>query len=225
MKLLLADDHTLFRDALVQFLERIAPDARVAVAKDMQGVFEIMAHDAAFDLVLLDFRMPGMDGLKGLEKLRKDYPDVPVALLSGLAEKTHVEKAMELGAAGFFPKTMSGRALLGGIQKILDGGHFIPIDHKTRQIMPSYYDDGSGGYTGSTSYDEAMHEVGETRLTPREKEVLSHLLNGASNREIAIALELQVVTIKLHVRGICRKLGARNRTQAALKAQHMGLLS
>lgn len=224
MRLLLADDHTLFREALSQFIERVDPGATVLVAQDMHEVMELMEGEILPDLIMLDLRMPGMDGLRGLEKLRQQYPEVPVALLSGLAEKTHVEQAMELGASGFFPKTMSGRAMLSGINKILEGGHFIPIDHNTNEIMPSYYD-GGGGYSGWAMHERGQEsfDVAKTRLTPRETEVLGYLLQGASNKEIASALELQVVTVKLHVRGICRKLGARNRTQAALKAQQMGL--
>lgn len=227
MRLLLADDHTLFRDALVQFIERAEPDAVVMLAKDMNEVMEIMEGGPELDLILLDLRMPGMDGLQGLKKLREDYQETPVALLSGMAERHHVEQAMDLGAAGYFSKTMSGRALLNGIRQVLQGENYVAMDHNSNRIMPSYYaGNDSAQKFAASDMEQGRYDIQNgTPLTPREKEVLSYLLKGSSNKDIARALDLQVVTIKLHVRGICRKLGAKNRTQAALKAQQMELIS
>jgi len=222
MRLLLADDHCLFRDALVQYIERAEPDAEIVLARDVHEVMEIMAQDDDMDLVLLDLRMPGMNDLQGLKKLRESWPEVPVAMISGLAEKVDVDRAMAMGAVGYFPKTLSGKALMNGIRQVLSGKIYLARDHNTNEVMPSHYDDSASankkpgvlvnaqsGIVGNENY----------RLTPRETEVLSHLLRGASNKEIARALDLQVVTVKLHVRSICRKMGVENRTQAALIAQ------
>ncbi|HEY8189751.1 MAG TPA: response regulator transcription factor [Micavibrio sp.] len=223
MKLLLADDHSLFRDALVEYIERTESGSSVLLARDVHEVMDIMGGKPDVDLILLDLRMPGMNGLQGLEKLRARYPDTPVALISGLAEKHDVEKALELGAAGYFPKTMSGKALLSGIRQILAGEEFVARDHNTNEIMSSHYpadplqEKNGKGTNGPHTRGE------EFRLTPREKEVLTYLQRGESNKEIARALDLQVVTIKLHVRSICRKMGVENRTQAALIAQKQGL--
>ena len=223
MKLLVADDHALFRDALVQFIERAEPESIVMPAKDLHEVMDIMEERSDLDLILLDMRMPGMDGLEGLDRILKSYPDVPVALLSGLAEKHHVQKAIDMGACGFFPKTMSGKAMLNGVHKILKGENYIAVDHNTNDMMPSYYN-GNGAQAGLADAGQSLLDGRErSKLTPREREVLTYLVRGASNKEIANALDLQVVTVKLHVRGICRKLDARNRTQAALKAQQMGI--
>ena len=224
MKLIIADDHTLFRDALVQYITRANVDAHVDIAEDFGGVVELMNKDPDYDLVLLDLRMPGMSGLDGFKTMNEDYPDTPTALMSGLAEPEDVEKAMAYGAAAYFPKTMSGKALLKAVESVLEGEIFIPNEPGTDDVMPSYRDDGdfAGGKNGSgnaLAVDEAMAEM---NLTRREGEVLGYLVKGASNKEIANALGLQLVTVKLHVRGICRKLDAKNRTQAALKAQSLG---
>jgi len=226
MKLLIADDHTLFRDALVQYIERAEPEADIVLAKDLDGVFDYLkSGEAVLDLILLDLRMPGMNGMNGLAGLRKNYPDVPVALMSGVAESEDVKKAMEMGAMGYFPKTLSGKALLKAIQLVLAGEKFLPIDRDNYEVMPSYYDDGRSK-TSSPPYQHLSEDKSTLvngSLTAREREVLSYLLEGASNKEIARELELQVVTVKLHIRGIFRKLGAKNRTQAALRARELGL--
>lgn len=230
MKLLLADDHTLFRDALVQYIERAEPNAEVLLARDMNEVMVLMDDGPEVDLILLDLRMPGMNGLQGLRLLRQKHPETRVALLSGMAEKQHVEEAISLGAAAYFPKTLSATQMMKGIRKVIvEGEKFIAIDHNSNDIMPSHFsydrratdrkdfsEEGDGGESPSGEGAVRMH------LTPREQEVLAYLLRGSSNKEIANALDLQVVTVKLHVRGICRKLQAKNRTQAVLRAQQMG---
>jgi DNA-binding NarL/FixJ family response regulator len=231
MKLLLADDHTLFRDALVQYITRADPDAEVSIAADFPEALGIVKSAPDQDLVLLDLRMPGMNGLNGFKVMRNEYPNIPVALMSGVAESCDVQAAIELGAAGYFPKTLSGKTLLQGIQLVLSGERFMPMDGQGDAVMPSYYADSGIGLeaakTVTTEGDGGVpSEIGpdvDPGLTPREKEVLSYLAEGCSNKEIADRLGLQVVTVKLHVRGACRKLGAKNRTQAALMAREMGV--
>lgn len=215
MKLLIADDHTLFRDALVQYIERSDPSSSVTLAKDFFQAMDILEQNPYQDLVVLDLRMPGMHGMEGFKKMRDKFPEIPVALMSGVAEPEDVQKALDLGASGYFPKTMSGKALLGAIEQVVNGDIFVP-EGKNTQFMPSYYGD-----QPANSMNGA--KIGDLSLTPREEEVLSYLVDGASNKEIARALDLQIVTVKLHVRGICRKLDAKNRTQAALKAKELGV--
>ncbi len=223
MKLLIADDHTLFRDALVQYIERSEPQAEVRLAKDFYETQAIVAEQDGFDLVVLDLRMPGMKGLEGVRLFREEYKHIPVALMSGVAETADVQAALDLGIAGYFPKTLSGKALIGAIQTVLGGELFVPMDMDSRHIRPAYYGDGflhQRSIANTTDGGaERTAEDNHFNLTPRERDVLFYLVTGAANKEIAAALGLQVVTIKLHVRGICRKLGAKNRTQAALIAR------
>lgn len=232
MRILVVDDHTLFRDALVQYLERAEPDIGLNVAKDFYEAESILSKDSLYDLVLLDFRMPGMKGHEGLKTLKNKYPDLRIALMSGVAEPEDVTKSMDIGAAGYFPKTLSGKALLKAIQSVLSGDRFIPLDDNSR-IMPAYYDDSKmrqvnsdGGQSASVNHEgSAIKTLNDINLTPRENEVLGFLMKGASNKEIARDLGLQVVTVKLHVRGICRKMNVKNRTQAAMHAREIGLLA
>lgn len=232
MRLLIADDHALFRDAMTQYVERSNPGSSVASVPNLDDVFKTLETATEYpELVLLDFNMPGMNGLAGFAKFRETYPKIPVALLSGVAEPEDVQKAMDLGAIGFFPKTLSGRALLKAIELVLAGEKFIPVDSKTNGLMPSYYNDKTINKLPVTLPLKTSAPIttvtlpsSKVRLTPRENDVLICLCRGQANKDIARNLGLQDVTVKLHVRSICRKLEVTNRTQAVLKSFELGLI-
>ncbi|QQP88276.1 response regulator transcription factor [Skermanella sp. TT6] len=201
MRILLADDHNMVRDALKSYIERLEPDAEIVSADSFTTAYKAVEEAGDFALVILDLRMPGMDGLDGLRRMRERLPDVPVVIMSGGASHEDVRTAIDLGAQGFLPKTLTGPALVSAIRLIMAGEKFVPF-----------------GAVDAPAVESAEAD-GHALLTQREREVLQYLEKGWSNKEIARALELQEVTIKLHIRGICRKLGAKNRTQAALRAQ------
>lgn len=213
MKLLIADDHTLFRDVLVKYIERAEPGAEITAVRNFPEALSAMEKGTGYDTVLLDLQMPGMNGMEGFKTMRRLHPDVPVALMSGVAETGDVREAMALGVAGYFPKTISGEALLKAIHQVLSGGLYVPPGRFPGELPPSYYANGDSRKKGTTAKN-----ADNFGLTRREKEVLNHLVRGVSNKEIANALGLQVVTVKLHVHSLCRKLGVKNRTQAALLA-------
>lgn len=234
MHLLIADDHTLFRDAMTQYVERSNPGSTVGCFANLDEVLkhlEASVEGTVPDLVLLDLNMPGMQGLSGFATFREKFPKIPVALLSGVAEPEDVQRAMDLGAVGYFPKTLSGRALLKAIELVLAGEKFIPVDSKTNGLMPSYYNDATANRlpvslplkTNASALPRPML-ASKIKLTPRENDVLVGLCRGQSNKDIARNLGLQDVTVKLHVRSICRKLEVTNRTQAVLKSFELGLV-
>lgn len=233
MRLLIADDHALFRDAMTQYVERSNPGSTVDSVPSLDEVFKRLDNTEDFpELVLLDLNMPGMHGLIGFAKFREKYPKIPVALLSGVAEADDVQRAMDLGAIGYFPKTLSGRALLKAIELVLTGEKFIPVDSKTNGLMPSYFNDNTTNTipvalplkTSAPISPYSNLPLSKVRLTPRENDVLICLCRGQSNKDIARNLGLQDVTVKLHVRSICRKLDVTNRTQAVLRSFELGLV-
>ena len=203
MRILIADDHDLVRDTIAAFL-RAEGGADTETVSDLQGALDRVAPDRPWDLVLLDYTMPGMDGLKGLERVLAAVPEVPVAIMSGTASKQVAEDALALGAVGFLPKTLGAKSLVNAVRFMAAGERYVPVS-----FLQASEPAGVGGAAA--------------QLSQREREVLEGLLRGDSNKEIARALDLQEVTIKLHVKTLCRKLGAKNRTQAAMAARDAGI--
>jgi two-component system, NarL family, nitrate/nitrite response regulator NarL len=203
MRILLADDHDLFRDALSMFLGTEDGFDVTAVGTFAQA--KALIEDAAsFDLVILDYNMPGMNRLEGLVAALALGPGQRVALMSGVASKTIAEEALALGAAGFIPKTLSAKSLVSAVKFMAMGETYVPVEFL---VGP--------GATKSDSLSET--------LTGREREVLVALTKGRSNKEIARDLGLQEPTVKLHLKTLFRKIGATNRTQAAMIAQDAGI--
>lgn len=203
MRLLIADDHALVRDALCAFLSREA-DLEVASADSLDAAVARILGEGPFDLVLLDYEMPGMDGLSGLERALGLNGGRPVALISGAASRQVASDALAAGAAGFLPKTVAAASLVHAVRFMLAGETYAPVAFMTAPAPAP----------------EANPL--EERLSDRERQVLGGLCRGLSNKEIARELDLQEVTIKLHVKTLCRKLDARNRTQAAMTAKEAG---
>lgn len=203
MKVLLADDHDLVRNTIAAFLTS-GGDMGVTQAKSFEEVRALLAERAPFDVVLLDYDMPGMEGLGSLREALALNKDKPVALISGTADKTVAEAALEQGGAGFLPKSMPASSLVNAIKFMAMGEKYAPLDFMTAE-------------------DPAASHPLRRKLTDREFDVLDGLCRGLANKEIARELDLQEVTIKLHVKTLCKKLEAKNRTHAAVIAKEAGL--
>ncbi len=198
-KLLLADDHALVRETLADYLRHQGGFQVVSAPSLDQACHDYVAF-GPFDLILLDYSMPGMDQLAGLTRMQ-ELADCPVAILSGTAPRDVARRALRDGAGGFLPKTLAPLDMVGAVREMLAGDVYMPIEFLS---------------------DPTQGEL-SIALTPRELDVLRGISEGKSNKEIARDLSIQEVTVKLHLKTLSRKLGARNRTHAAMLARDQGL--
>lgn len=199
MRVLIADDHDLVREAIAALLIQEGIE-EVETVPDLERGIAMIEETGVFDLVLLDYLMPGMNGLEGLYKMLDVNRARPVALISANMSRSNVEEAIGSGAAGFIPKTMSSHSLANAVRFMASGEIYAP-------------------YTFMKTLNETVGD-----LSLRESEVLKGICQGKSNKEIARDLELQEPTIKLHVKTLCRKLNAKNRTHAAMLARDLSIL-
>ncbi|WP_425070537.1 response regulator transcription factor [Sagittula sp. S175] len=202
MRVLIADDHDLLRDTLIAFLGD--EGFELGSAATFEEACTRIREDAPYNLVLLDYKMPGMRGLDSLTEAMALNGGQRVALISGNATREVAEQALGLGAAGFVPKTLPAKSLVNAVRFMAMGEQYAPIDFMTAPSEP----------------DPTSNVA---KLTRREREVLDGLAKGKSNKEIARDLDLTEPTIKLHLKTLFRKLEVNNRTQAAIIARDAGL--
>ncbi len=199
--ILVADDHDLVRDTVAAYLGSVEEFA-VVTASDLSGAEKQLHGSLPIDLVILDYHMPGMNGLEGLDRIRRRFPHIRVALMSGVATKEIANAAMERGAHGFLPKSTPAASMVNAIRFVLSGERYFPF-----------------GFADGTRNAAAA----KLELSNRECETLQGLTQGLTNKQIARDLGVQEVTVKLHVKNILAKLGVQNRTQAALAAKELQL--
>ncbi|MEM7475526.1 MAG: response regulator transcription factor [Planctomycetota bacterium] len=207
-KLLVADDHQVVRLGLKNVLEGSGFEV-IAEATAGEEVFNLV-RDHKPDLVLLDVRMPGGDGLHVLGRLKLDYPHLPVVLFSTYDNPTYVARAVALGASGYVLKHDSRDRLIQSLESAIRGDSAWTREELRR-------------VTGALATPRVVSDV-EVPLTQRESEVLRQLANGLTNKEIALALGISYETVKEHVQHILRKIGVSDRTQAAVWAVRKGLV-
>jgi DNA-binding NarL/FixJ family response regulator len=200
MRILFVDDHELLRDALKAYLEAEG-EFTVQLASTVSDALAAIANEGPFDLVLLDFQIPGMDGLLGLRQVVAAQGANPVMLLTGVATEGTATAALRFGAVAVLSKTMPIEKLKGAVVSAINGN-----------LAPAYT--GANGLTGSSEIPT---------LTPRQEQVLRCICEGLSNKQIARQLELTEATVKMHLKMLYAKLGVNSRTQAILVSKDFNL--
>jgi DNA-binding NarL/FixJ family response regulator len=206
--LLVADDHEVVRTGL----KSILAGTEIKIVAEATGGEQAvkLAVELNPDLVVLDIRMPGGDGLNALGRIKLDRPEMPVLMFSTYDNPTYVARSVALGASGYLLKTEPADRLIDCIRRIVSGDNVWTRDELRR-------------VTGALATPRLAADV-EVPLTQRESEVLRQLALGLTNKEIALALEISYETVKEHVQHILRKVGVSDRTQAAVWAVRKGLV-
>jgi two-component system, NarL family, nitrate/nitrite response regulator NarL len=205
MKILIVDDHPLFRAGFHAVLEQSSLDADVLSVASVNEALSILARDADIGLVLLDVHLRGDDGFNALQIIGQRFPTTACILISGDEQEGMAPRAVAAGASGFIPKSFTADEMVKAINQVLNGDLFVPD-----RIAPA---------TSATTSAAPGHA-----LTLRQLEVISMLGRGFSNKEIARALEVAERTVKAHVSAVFEALEVKNRTQAVLAAQRRGYL-
>lgn len=212
MHILIVDDHTLFREALLHVLNQLADNVLVHEAANTAEATSQLKHIRNLDLVLLDIDLPGQDGLSALPALRELAPTIPIVVLSGSENSQHVRTALDAGAIGYIPKSCSGHEMLAALRIVLQGDIYIPPRLLGNLDAPQ------------PASNEIHVTEAQNPLTSRQIEVLALMARGLPNKTIARTLQLAEGTVKLHVAAILRALNANNRTRAVTEAVRLGLL-
>ncbi|GAA3963431.1 response regulator transcription factor [Allohahella marinimesophila] len=205
----LADDHPLFRNALVSIVEQHFPEAVITESVDLESTLTALNGSDDIDLLLLDLTMPGSQDLFGLVTVRERFATTPVAIVSAREDIDTISRAIGHGAAGYIPKSASPAVILEAIQTITNGESWIPAFARNR-LKP-------------LNSEEASLAARIANLTPQQYRVLCLLREGGLNKQIAYQLGVTEATVKAHITSIFRKLQVNNRTQAVVMLSKMSL--
>jgi DNA-binding NarL/FixJ family response regulator len=202
-RLIVADDHPLFRGALRQALTGVVPEAQIDETGSFEDLTKLLEEDSDVDLILLDLSMPGISGFSGLIYLRAQYPAIPVIIVSASDDVGTIRQSLDFGASGFIPKRFGVETLRDAIVKVMDGDVWVPPD----------IDMAAAGDPEMTKLRDRL-----VTLTPQQVRVLMMLSQGLLNKQIAYELSVSEATIKAHVSAILQKLNVESRTQAVIAA-------
>lgn len=228
MRILIADDHPLYLTAIQTLLERLLEESAVETVRSFDQAAEAIRLGRVYDLLLLDYSMPGMNGAEGVRSMVKAAAPAPVVVMSGVAHPAEVGACIAAGARGFLPKTLDSKVFSSALSVILNGGSYLPVEMHQALCPPSMSDPAPAPALELARLTETADDLdaaGGRGFTERERAVMAMVVDGLSNKEIARLLNLREVTIKVQLTRIYKKLGAKNRAQAATIMAQTNLLA
>ena len=208
MKILIADDHALFRDGLALRLEQIAPEATIIQASGFSQVLKIIRQDHDIEILILEVEMQDMPWLDSLKQIHETAPNIKIAVISAAEDSRTIRSILATGVKGYIPKRSEIKVVNNALKLILDGGTYIP---------PNLIDNAPVNNLSGRSN-------GVKTLTNRQSQVLDLIAQGKSNKQIAYDMGVSESTVKLHINALLRSLHVNNRTQAVITAQKIGLI-
>lgn len=212
MKILLADDHALFREGLRYVLQQLSDIVEILEADNFQDGLKLAGQHPEMELALLDLHMPGSEGAKSVSYFHQHYPSIPIVVVSGEEDSANMEKVMNYGAVGFISKSSSTQTMLGALKLVLSGGVYVPPEILLHHSA------------GAEQVDKRSMYTNGYGLTQRQMEVLKYLCAGMSNKEIASAIHLAEGTVKIHVAAVYHTLKVGSRLEAVRVAEQLGLV-
>ena len=220
MKILVADDHPLLREALLPVLRELEGGVTPLEAADGDAVRRLTALHPDLDLVLLDLCLPGVRGLELFEDLRRDYPALPLVVLSALDDPGTVKAVLAGGALGFIPKSSPHQVMVQALRLVLAGGCYLPPELMPELVGEDWASVPAPAARPGTAGEASAETLG---LTGRQQQVLALLAQGKSNKQICRALGLAEATVKIHVSAVLKALRVTSRTQAVVAINRLGL--
>ncbi|MBP3545686.1 MAG: response regulator transcription factor [Alphaproteobacteria bacterium] len=204
MKVLIADDHALFRDALGKLVESLDDTITIVQTSNFAQTLKILNQENDFDLIITDLEMSDVSSWEqGFEKIKKAAPTSKIVIISASENIRNIRNILEKGACGFISKRSENNIMTSALKLVLDGGTYVP----------------------STLLNRNTDNMGKNKiLTHRQNQVLGLVAQGMSNKQIAYEIGVSEATVKLHINALLRSVGATNRTQAVITAQKMGII-
>lgn len=216
MKILLVDDHSLFREGMRYVLQQLPEQVDILEASNFPDALKQAELQPDLDLALLDLNMPGSEGAISVKFFHQRFPHIPVVVVSGEDGRGNMEKVMSYGAMGFVCKSSSAPVMLSALNLVLAGGVYVPPQMLQQASVP--------GVMNAERVDKRSMNTNEYGLTARQMQVLTHLAEGMSNKQIAQAVNLAEGTVKIHVAAVYQVLRVNSRMEAVRVAEQLGLI-
>lgn len=215
IKVLMVDDHALFRDGMRYVLQQLADEVEVIDSGNFADGMQQAANNPDLDLALLDLHMPGSEGVRSILAFHQSNPSIPLVVVSGSDQREDIERVMEYGAMGFISKMSSSKIMLAALRMVMDGGVYLP---------PQLLQQAMIGLDQGVVTDRRSDRANKNGLTARQMQTLQYLAEGLSNKEISNKMNLAEGTVKIHTAAVYQALRVSSRLEAVNAARRLGFL-